>query len=852
MFTDIVGYTRKMGEDEDRMLRLLQDHNQLVKTVVPSHQGEIIKQIGDAFLISFNSATQAVGCALEIQGSQEEYNRDKPEAEQVYVRIGIHLGDVIIRDEDVFGDGVNIASRVEPLAESGGICITRAVYEIVKKKMNIRAVKLSPQHLKNVDEPVEVYHLLSDKIGVREVRKGQKMKKPRQGRLFAILSMVVACAALVVVLWRADVFRSSNADDIKNIVRKIEVPENRVAVLPLRNLTGDEKQVYFTEGVAEEIIFRLSLIDELYVYPLSDILAISEENRSTQNIKLVLGVKYLVQGNLQKEEDSLVVFMEVINTETMERLSSDRYSELLEERHRLSSRLAKVVLYPIVGRVSGEAEASLAAFASASSMAGDLYLQARHAQREAVTWDDQKNALRLYESAIAADTSFALARAHLAEAYSDIYGIWRNEPRWVTDAMEQAEAAVSLAPDLPEAFYALGTAQQKALRFDLAETSYRRAIMLRPEYRAPLNAMAGLYGLRGKDQEALSLLKQSLELSRAFGDRRGEAQTLHSLGLTYDRLSDYPAALERYRSSMEISREIGDNKQEAGTLNNIGTIHWRKDDLERALQYFESSLSIFRRIGNHMGEANNLANIGAIYQSRNNSKRAMENWQASLKIATEIGNRTLEANNLNWIGVAHWRGGDYYAALENYAASQAINHETGNRAWEAWSFGNIGRVHMMLGEYDLARENFDKAMLINSELESPSEQTWIIVDIGKLFYLQGQLDAARDTLLTVVDSPEADHVSRFIAFLYIGACEVKSGDHKSGLNLIYAALDSLQLVNAPDAKIVEAHRVYGEALLDIGRKEEALGRLRTGRLLAEADKMNGELKIYDRLLARLQ
>jgi class 3 adenylate cyclase/TolB-like protein len=165
MFTDMTGFSRKMGESEKLTLRLLRDHNRIIRFLVRKHHGEIIKSTGDGFLLDFDSAVEAVHCALEAQERFQRYNLNKPDSEQIFVRIGINLGEVRIIDEDLFGDEVNIAARIQTLAEPGGICISRDIYDHVKTKLAIVAVNLGPKELKNIQHQVEVYKVLVPTVG---------------------------------------------------------------------------------------------------------------------------------------------------------------------------------------------------------------------------------------------------------------------------------------------------------------------------------------------------------------------------------------------------------------------------------------------------------------------------------------------------------------------------------------------------------------------------------------------------------------------------------------------------------------------------------------------------------------
>jgi adenylate cyclase len=202
MFTDIVGFSRQMGADEARMLRLLETHNQLVQQTVAKHQGAVIKTVGDAFLVDFPSVVHAVQCAQQIQAQFHTYNREKEHPEQIHVRIGIHLGDIVQRDGDVFGDGVNIASRLQALAEPDSICISHLVYQAIEKKLPLgTVVSLGRPRLKNIAQRFPVYALLSEPPqGLRQTLRIQRLKLSRRvgtaHRVVAAVALLVAAGVL--------------------------------------------------------------------------------------------------------------------------------------------------------------------------------------------------------------------------------------------------------------------------------------------------------------------------------------------------------------------------------------------------------------------------------------------------------------------------------------------------------------------------------------------------------------------------------------------------------------------------------------------------------------------------------
>ena len=212
MFTDIVGYSKMMGADERGTLEFLGIHNQMVKEEVADKHGKIIKTIGDAFLVDFDSAVNAVRAAVAIQNRMTEYNRDRKDTEKRYLRIGIHLGDVVISENDIFGDGVNIASRIQPIAEPGGICISHDVYNQIKNKIDVRVINLGPQELKNIAEKMDIYAIVLGEMEGRAAGPGRR-RTPRRVALFAGLAVLAAMTAAVLVKGGLHPFSSGSSED---------------------------------------------------------------------------------------------------------------------------------------------------------------------------------------------------------------------------------------------------------------------------------------------------------------------------------------------------------------------------------------------------------------------------------------------------------------------------------------------------------------------------------------------------------------------------------------------------------------------------------------------------------------
>ncbi|MBI3797199.1 MAG: adenylate/guanylate cyclase domain-containing protein, partial [Deltaproteobacteria bacterium] len=269
MFTDIVGFSRQMGADEARTLRLLAVHNQLIQQAATPHNGAVIKTIGDGFLVDFPSVVNAVQCAQQVHAQLRAYNTEKENAEQIHVRIGIHLGDIVQQDGDVFGDGVNVASRLQGLAQPDTICISQKVYEEVETKLVLGAVvPLGKPQLKNIAQRQHVYLLLPEPPkGLRQRFQVQRLKLSR--RVSPAHRLVVAGLLLVtltIVAVRSFSPPPSSPQSPTPNPQSLPLPDKpSIAIMPFANLSNDPEQEYFSDGITGDITSSLFKISSLFV-----------------------------------------------------------------------------------------------------------------------------------------------------------------------------------------------------------------------------------------------------------------------------------------------------------------------------------------------------------------------------------------------------------------------------------------------------------------------------------------------------------------------------------------------------------------------------------------------------------
>jgi len=438
MLTDIVGYTAMTQKNESLSLQLLQAHNELLRNTIPRHHGREIKTIGDAFLVEFDSALDAFLCAVEIQETLHKYNETIPSKDmQIQIRIGLNFGDVVHQENDVFGDVVNICSRIQPLAEPGGICVSEQVYTKVKDKRLFEFQKLPSVELKNVIRPVVVYRVL--------------------------------------LPWIATLPKSiPRAKAITSIKR-------RLAVLPLTIIGAETQDDYFADGLTEELITVLSNIKDLRVIARSSISRYKGTALSPLEIGKELSVGSILDGSIRKTGNKARVSVQVIDVETEEHVWARSYDYELTDVFTVQSDIARHVSKTLKVKLKASERARIEKKETDSADAYTLYLNGRfllHKRNKQAVLE----ARNYFENAIVKDGNFARAYSGLADAYLLLgsYGYMEAKDAY-SKAKEQVSKALDLDKDLPEAHSSLGFLLE-AYYYDFAgaRSEFEHAIALNP------------------------------------------------------------------------------------------------------------------------------------------------------------------------------------------------------------------------------------------------------------------------------------------------------------------------------------------------------------------------------------
>jgi len=480
MFTDMVGYTALAQRNEALALELLEEHRLILRSIFPRFNGTEIKTIGDAFLVEFQSALEAAQCALEIQRTLAKRNHDVSREHRIELRIGIHVGDVVHREGDVYGDGVNIASRIQPVAAIGGICISVDVERQIHNALEVTFEKLAPIELKNIQVPMDLFRIVLP--WERDSRLKAERQKPDLGQRRSIPVGWLVAAMLLLTVTAAWFFFGRYAASRRQ-TESAEFPMKSIAVLPFENLSEEKGNAYFADGIQEEILTRLAKIADLKVISRTSTQQFQSKPANLSEIAKQLGVANILEGSVQRSTDQVRVNVQLIKAATDAHLWADTFDRKLTDIFAVESDIAKTIADTLQAKLTGSERAAIAKRPTENPEAHELYLKGRFFWNKR-TGADLRKAIEYFNQALGKDPSYALAYAGLADAYDllDTYGA--ASP---ADSIPQAKAAAKKALELDDTLAEAHTSLADILNdYDLdSEQSikeFERAIQLNPNY----------------------------------------------------------------------------------------------------------------------------------------------------------------------------------------------------------------------------------------------------------------------------------------------------------------------------------------------------------------------------------
>ncbi len=544
MFTDMVGFSRQMGADEARTLRVLEVHNHIIQQAVAEYAGHVIKTIGDGFLVDFPSVVNAVQCAQRIQVQFRTHNAEKELAEQIHLRIGIHLGDIVQKDGDVFGDGVNIASRLQQMAEADTICLSDMVYRDVAKKLALgTVVSLGRPKLKNIAERFQIYSLLPEPPkGLRQALHVQWLKLSRRvgtaHRLGLLMGLLLITGGTVILLFSSlSPFRIPQSP-FRN-PEALPFPDKpSIVVLPFVNMSEDPKQEYFSDGITEDLTTDLSKVSGLFVIARNSAFTYKGKAVDVGEVSRKLGVRYVLEGSVRKADSQMRVTAQLVDTTTGYHLWSERYDRQLKDLFSLQDEIRQKIVLALKVKLTSEEQERLKRFPTANLEAYDYFLRSLEFGTPPLTKEASAQARQMCERAIELDPQYAAAYARRAAIYWwEWFSQWSQGPQNLKQALTLAQKAVSLDDSLPVAHLVLGWVYLMQKQYDQAQAEMERAITLDPNFTGGYEGLSFVLDSVGKPREAVTAATKAVRLNPH------QYNTLNALGQAYLTAGRYEEAI---------------------------------------------------------------------------------------------------------------------------------------------------------------------------------------------------------------------------------------------------------------------------------------------------------------------
>jgi len=537
---DVAGYSRLMGEDEAATVKTLHSYQEILSEMIQQHRGRVIDFPGDNLLAEFVSVVDAVQCAVAIQKEIEVRNDELPEKRRMQFRIGINLGDVIEEEDRIYGDGVNIAARLEGLAEPGGICISKTAFEHIESKLPYGYEFIGEQTVKNIAKPVGAYRVSLKPEAAGKVI-GEKRflgKFSRKTAMTTIIILILIAGGLIG--WNIYLQQAKKIDPASLDKMAYPLPDKpSIAVLPFDNLSDDPEQEFFSDGITEEIITALSKVPKLFVIARNSTFIYKGRPVKIQQVSEELGVRYVLEGSVRKDKNQVRITAQLIDAVKGVHLWAERYDRKVKDTFALHDEITMKILTALEMNLTEGEQALMMAKGTSNLEAYLKVLQATHYRRLGNVEDNAKSR-RLAKEAITLDPSYAAAYSTLGRTH--IMDVWlratKSPRKSLGMAIDLAQKALLLDDSLADAYDLLGSILIIKREYDKGISQLERALELEPNS-ADIHAHLGLALYQAdRPQEAVQVFQKAIRLNP-----KPPGWYLYNLAVAYKFIEKYEEAI---------------------------------------------------------------------------------------------------------------------------------------------------------------------------------------------------------------------------------------------------------------------------------------------------------------------
>ncbi len=535
---DVVGYSRLMSEHEERTLRVLNQCLLIFKKLIPQHHGRIFGGAGDSIVAEFSSSVEATRCAIEIQKALSLRNTEVHNDECMQFRIGISVGDVIVEGDNLMGESVNIASRLEGIAEPGCIVISADVYNQIHNKVQVEFQDLGLQVLRNIPEPVPAYKVLTEQPSGSDTKRTRRKSGATRSRRQFMLAATLATLVFILLAWYASdhYFPAPDTDNPS------------IAVLPFANMSGDPEQEYFVDGITEDIITDFSRLSNLTVIAWNTSASYKGDAIQPQQVGKELGVAYVLDGSVRKSGNRLRITAQLVDAENGNHIWAERYDRKLTEVFKLQDEVTEKIVNALAIRLTAAEKEKLGQMSTNNIAAYDAFLRGQQYSLQR-TKEGNELARDAYRHAIELDPTYARAYGALAVTLTRGF---RNA--WIDLTLEEARAralelaqkAVALDRSSPHVYWALGYVYLNSEQYDEAASAAKQAVELAPNYADGFGLLAFVNYVQGSMEEAIRYTQKAMSLNPHY-----TYEYPLNLGRSYYTLGRYTEAVEALQEALE-------------------------------------------------------------------------------------------------------------------------------------------------------------------------------------------------------------------------------------------------------------------------------------------------------------
>jgi TolB-like protein/class 3 adenylate cyclase/cytochrome c-type biogenesis protein CcmH/NrfG len=544
---DVQGYSRLMSEDEESTIGTITAYREVITEVVQKHRGRVVDSPGDNILAEFASVLDATQGAVEIQEELKVRNAELPDDRKMEFRIGVNLGDVVHEQERIYGDGVNVAARVESLAEAGGICVSGTVFDQIENRLPLGYEYLGEQSVKNISKPVRVYKVLMDPEAVGKVI-GEKRPEPKRGQKVALaVAIVLLLIVGGVVIWRA----ASPPVEIASVEKMaFPLPDMpSIAVLPFDNMSDDPKQEYFSDGITDDLITDLSKISGIFVIARNSTFTYKGKPVKVQQVSEELGVRYVLEGSVRKAGNTVRINAQLIDATTGHHLWAERFDGQLGEIFALQDGVTRKIVAALSVKLTAGEQELVAQRGTENVKAYDAYLQGmEHLHR--ATREDLVEAVSHLKMAVELDPDYSRAQAALARAYTfSMDRGFAKDLGWSNvRSLRDKHLKIAMKDPSPYTHRAVAQARVYQRKYEEAMAAAEQAVVLAPNDADSYFSLARVLIYIGRPAEGIELLEKAMRLNPHY-----PAYLLWWVGLAQFSLEQYEEAVTSYERLLERS-----------------------------------------------------------------------------------------------------------------------------------------------------------------------------------------------------------------------------------------------------------------------------------------------------------